>query len=205
MNILKVSTRTRRPFIKVCGQTYTGSVDCSTAFGAEYIGFNFCLGSSSYVSPAHAAGMRTANVLRVGVFSQHSTAEICHIMQAARLHLAQLHGELTQADAAVIGTERVIRVVRIQPGASADSVQEELDAWAPFCRCYLVECKEAAVLTKVNFPHPWILSGRMTAGELQNMLSLCRPDGVDLDSSMAAFPGIGCAKHLLAAMNAVAV
>ena len=34
----------RRPFVKVCGQTYTGSVDCAVAYGASYIGFNFCLG-----------------------------------------------------------------------------------------------------------------------------------------------------------------
>ena len=88
----------RRPFVKVCGQTYTGSVDCAVAYGASYIGFNFCLGSPRYVSPSHAAGMRSVNVKRVGVFQQQRPAEICRIMRQAGLHLAQLQGGHTPQD-----------------------------------------------------------------------------------------------------------
>lgn len=197
MNTKHISTTTlRRPFIKVCGLTYAGSVDCAAAYGADYVGFNFCQGSEHYVSPAHAAGMPTANVKRVGVFNTGGAAEIRRTMAEARLHLAQLQGNCTMADARAIGPQRVIRALRLGWGTTPAQLQRDLDAWAPYCRAFLVEAEDAALLSAVNFPHPWILSGRVAPRTLQTLLQSCHPDGVDLQSR------VGCAE-LMAAMRAV--
>lgn len=198
MKIETTSARNnRRPFIKVCGQTYTGTVDCAAAYGAEYIGFNFCPGSARFVSPAHAAGMPSAHVKRVGVFAGQGAEEICRIMQQAHLHLAQLQGRQTPQDAQVIGPQRVIRKLNIQGGRNAAEVQAELDAWAPFCCGYLVECTDATLVSQLQFPHLWILSGRMPGKILHDMVRICRPDGVDIDSS------VDCA-DTMASMRAIA-
>ena len=192
-----ISTTTfRRPFIKVCGLTYAGSVDCAAAYGAEYVGFNFCPGNEHYVSPAHAAGMPTANVKRVGVFNAGGAAQICRTMQEARLHLAQLQEPCTMADARAIGPQRVIRALRLGKESTPAQLQRELDAWAPYCRAFLVKAEDAALLAAVCFPRPWILSGRVDPDALQNMLHTCHPDGVDIESR------VGCA-DTMAAMRAV--
>ncbi|MBR2145784.1 MAG: hypothetical protein IKK73_08655 [Akkermansia sp.] len=197
MKTESTSTRNRRrPFIKVCGQTYTGSVDCAAAYGAEYIGFNFCPGSTRFVSPAHAAGMPSAHVKRVGVFAGQGAEEICRIMQQARLHLAQLQGEQTPQDARVIGPQRVIRKLNIQGGRNAADVQAELDAWAPFCSAYLVECMDAALVAQLQFPHPWMLSGRMPGRILHDMVQTCRPDGVDIDSCVDCADTMACMRAI---------
>ena len=197
MNTDHTSRRKRRhPFIKVCGQTYTGSVDCAAAYGAEYVGFNFCLGSPRFVTPRHAGHMKSAFMKRVGVFARQSAAEILEIMGQADLHLAQLAGGQDTDEAAAIGVQRVIRTLRVPEDATVECMQAEIDAWEPFCCCYMVECGKASLLRKLRFPHPWILSGRMEAGRLQRMLHMCRPDGVDIDS------GVGSA-DTMAAMRAV--
>lgn len=190
------TTAFRRPFIKVCGLTYAGSVDCAAAYGAEYVGFNFCLGSEHYVSPAHAAGMPTANVKRVGVFNAGGAAEIRRTMAEARLHLAQLQGNCTMGDARVIGPHRVIRALRLGNESSPAQLQHELDSWAPYCHAYLVETEDAGLLSAVHFPRPWILSGRVEPAALQSMLHTCHPDGVDIESR------VGCA-DIMAAMRVV--
>lgn len=186
----------RRPFIKVCGLTYAGSVDCAAAYGAEYVGFNFCPGNEHYVSPTHAAGMPSTNVKRVGVFNGGGASEICRTMDAARLHLAQLQENCTMADARAIGPQRVIRTLCPGQGVTPAQLQRELDAWAPYCRAFLVETADAALLSAVRFPRPWILSARVAPRTLQTLLSACHPDGVDLESQ------VGCA-DLMAAMRAV--
>lgn len=185
-----------RPFIKVCGLTYAGSVDCAAAYGAEYVGFNFCRGSEHYVSPAHAAGMPTANVKRVGVFSDGGASEICRTMREARLHLAQLQENCTMADARAIGPQRVIRTLCPGKGMSPAQLQHELDAWAPYCRAFLMKAEDASLLAAVHFPRPWILSGCVAPAALQRMLLTCHPDGVDIESRVA------CAETM-AAMRAV--
>lgn len=194
----------RRPFIKVCGQTYTGSVDCAAAYGADYIGFNFCAGNPNYVSPEHVAGMRSAHVKRVGVFSQQGAAEICRIMSAAGLHLAQLQGGQTREDAARIGPERIIRTLRVAPGSTLQTVQAEIDHWGTHCRAFLVESDNAALLQELIFPRPWILSDSVGEAKLQELLQHCRPDGVNLEHSVEKAPGIMFSRRLLNTMAAVA-
>ncbi|MBR2313465.1 MAG: hypothetical protein IKA55_01285 [Akkermansia sp.] len=174
----------RRPFIKVCGLTYAGSVDCAAAYGAEYVGFNFCQGSEYYVSPAHAASMQSANVMRVGVFNGGDAAAICRTMQRAGLHLAQLQESGSVADACAIGPQRVIRVLRAGAGCTPLQLQRMLDSWAPYCRAFLIESADAALLASAAFPRPWILSGRIALHTLCELLRTCRPDGVDIESSL---------------------
>lgn len=148
------------------------------------------------MSPSHAARMNSALVKRVGVFSGQGTQEILDIMQESHLHMAQLQGSHSVSDAAAIGAWRVIRVLRVEKPCTSAALQEEVDAWAPFCCAFLVECEDAALLRRVEFPHAWVLSGRMQQGKLQRMLHLCNPDGVDIDS---------CAEfaELMAAMRAI--
>lgn len=186
----------RRPFIKVCGLTYAGSVDCAAAYGADYVGFNFCRGNARYVSPAHAASMPTAQVKRVGVFNSGDVLEICRAMKQAGLHLAELQGTCSLETARRIGRQRVIRTLVPGHGCTPQQLQREVDIWASSCCAFLVECADAPLLSAVEFPLPWILSGGPETAVLLKKLGACRPDGVNIESR------VGC-PETMAAMRAV--
>lgn len=190
------STSSLRPFIKVCGLTYTGTVDCAVAYGAAYIGFHLYPDSPLYISPARAARLQSAHVKRVGVFSGQSAAEICRSMQVAGLHYAQLRGNAAPGIACRIGRQRVIRSLRVEQGAGVAALQAELDAWAPFCAAFHIEAEDAALLQQLRMPRPWILSPRVPRAALPELLRRCRPDGVDIESH------VECTRTM-AAMRAV--
>lgn len=175
-------TSPRRPFIKVCGLTYTGTVDCAVAYGAAYIGFHFYQESPLYISPARARRLQSAHVKRVGVFSGRSAAEICRSMQVAGLHFAQVQGPAAPGLGLDIGAQRVIRSLRVEPGASVVTLQSELDAWAPACAAFHIDAEEVTILHQLRMPRPWILAGRMEGDALQESIILFRPDGVEIES-----------------------
>ena len=127
----------------------------------------------------------------------------CRIMRQAGLHLAQLQGGHTPQDAEAIGPHRIIHRLRVDSVRSAAAVQEEIRRWAPYCRAFLVEAENAALLAELEFPRPWILSVRMDPAQLEHALELCRPDGVDFDSCVEAAPGIKSPRRLLQAMRTV--
>lgn len=202
------------PFIKVCGQTHPASVDCAVAYGARYVGFVFHAGSPRSVSPETVAAINTAHVGRVGVFVRQRADEILPIMRQARLDYAQLHGAQSTTDAKLIDPMRVIRVLWPEQAGSLQALQEQIDAWEPYCAAYLLDAGSMgqggsgrrlalAELGALRLPHPWILAGGLSAENLRDTLAQCRPDGIDLNSGIEIAPGIKSADKMLAAFTAV--
>lgn len=203
------------PFIKVCGQTHAGTVDASLAMGARYVGFIFHEGSPRSITPERAAAIPTGTAVRVGVFVRQGVQEILRAVQIARLHLVQLHGRQSMEDADAIGAQRVIRVLWPQQYAGVGELQATLDAWASHCAMYLLDAGEspccggtgktlnADSLTQLRFPHPWILAGGLNAENIPQLVSICHPDGIDLNSGVEIAPGLKDPLKLLAAVQAL--
>ena len=202
------------PFIKICGQTHTPTVDVALAFGAQFIGFIFHQGSPRSIMPERAASIRSRFAKRVGVFVRQGAEDILSIVDTARLDLVQLHGRQTPEDALRIGPERVIRVLWPESCASVAELQEQIDAWAPYCAYYLLDAGargqaggtgralDVADYDKLRFPHPWILAGGLCAENLPRLLALCSPDGIDLNSGVEIAPGLKDPSRILAAVHA---
>ena len=205
----------KMPLIKICGQTHASSVENSLALGAHFIGFIFHNSSPRAISPARAAAIRTRFARRVGVFVRQGAQDILKIMQQANLHYAQFHGRQTIEDARQIGPERVIRVFWPQACASVDELQQQLDAWAPFCAYFLLDAGcvpgsggtgkalDVSQLASLRFPRPWLLAGGLSAANLREVLSQCTPDGVDLNTGVELAPGLKHASLILAALRAL--
>jgi len=205
----------KKPFVKVCGQTHISSTDAATAFGASMLGFIFHPRSARSISPERAAMIRTAReVKRVGVFVRQKAADICRIMQQARLDYAQLHGWQDTADAAAIGAERVIRVLWPEQCGNTQELQAQIDVWEPFCAFYLVDAgaigtggngrtPDVARLASLRFPHPWLLAGGLSPDNMIPLLQLCTPDGLDLNSGLELAPGLKSSQAMLRAVRAL--
>lgn len=203
------------PFIKICGQTHTPTVDSALAFGAQLIGFIFHRGSPRSITPERAASIRSRFAKRVGVFVRQGADEILSIVDQARLDLVQLHGRQTTEDALRIGPQRVIRVLWPESCSGVAELQEQIDAWAPYCTCYLLDAGatgqagglgrtlNVSDFNRLRFPHPWILAGGLSAANLRSILSLCSPDGVDLNSGVEIAPGLKDPVRILEAVHAI--
>ena len=203
------------PFIKICGQTHTPTVDSALAFGAQFIGFIFHQGSPRSITPERAAVIRSRFAKRVGVFVRQTAQEILDIIDRAQLDLVQLHGKQSTEDALLIGPQRIIRVLWPESCSSLEELQAQIDAWAPYCAYYLLDAGafgqagghgralNVADFDKLRFPHPWILAGGLSADNLEQILAACTPDGVDLNSGVEIAPGLKDPERILAAVHAV--
>lgn len=205
----------KKPFVKVCGQTHISATDAATAFGASMLGFIFHPRSARSISPERAAMISTArDVKRVGVFVRQKAADICRIMQQARLDYAQLHGRQDTTDAAAVGAERVIRVLWPEQCENTQELQAQIDAWEPFCAFYLVDAGDIGTggngrtldvspLSSLCFPHPWLLAGGLSPDNIVPLLQRCSPDGLDLNSGLEFAPGLKSSQAMLRAVRAL--
>ena len=212
---MQMSNRSRRPFIKICGQTHAASVEASLSIGAQYVGFIFHEGSPRSIVPERAACIRSGLAKRVGVFVRQRGEEILHTMHRAGLHWAQLHGGQTVEDALLIGPERVIRVLWPQACSGMAELQQQMDAWAPYCAYFLLDAGKSpgaggtghsldvSQLAQLHFPRPWILAGGLSARTLPQILAHCAPDGIDLNSGVEVAPGLKHPALILSALRAL--
>lgn len=212
---MTTSTTSKTPFIKVCGQTHPSTVDCAAAYGARFVGFIFHQGSPRSVSPEMVAAINSANVERVGVFVRQSADEILSVLTQSHLDYVQLHGKQTKEDAALIGPQRVIRVLWPEHCKTIDELQQQIDDWAPYCAYYLLDAGaygqagghgrrlDVSEFGKLRFPHPWILAGGLSGDNIGDVLSRVRPDGLDFNSGIEIAPGIKMPDKMLSAFTAV--
>ncbi len=190
----------RRFLVKVCGQTNAEDAAVALSCGADFLGFIFHPSSPRCVTPQQAAAIPTGLCRRVGVFVRTEVREIAEIARTARLDLLQLHGPYSAQDAAFLGPERIIRVLWPEK-TPIESLQAQIDAWASFCAYYLTDagsaaasgglgrCLDVASLDRLRFPHPWFLAGGLSPSNLPRLLSLCHPNGIDLNSGVELSPG----------------
>lgn len=203
------------PFVKICGQTNAPMLDAALGFGAQFVGFIFHEGSPRSIAPERAAAIRSGLAKRVGVFVRQGAEEILSIVSLAHLDLVQLHGRQSPEDALCIGPQRIIRVLWPESCASMADLQGQIDAWAPYCAYYLLDAGQfgragghgrplhVAEFDALRFPHPWFLAGGLCAENLAHILSLCSPDGLDLNSGVEIAPGLKSPARLLAALHAI--
>jgi phosphoribosylanthranilate isomerase len=85
--------------LKICGITNQEDATAAIEAGATAVGFNFYARSPRYIAPERAAEIVTAEgVRRVGVFVNEKRERVEEIARAARLDVAQLHGDESPAD-----------------------------------------------------------------------------------------------------------
>jgi phosphoribosylanthranilate isomerase len=134
--------------LKICGITNQEDATAAVEAGATALGFNFYPRSPRYIAPENAAAIFTpagvcrvrldlsprgphhvepekaAGVRRVGVFVNEKPERVAEIARAARLDVAQLHGDETPADYPISPAS----APGVQPSAGASDAPVPLPA-----------------------------------------------------------------------------
>lgn len=178
--------------LKICGITNQEDADAAIAGGANAIGFNFYLKSPRYLPPEAAAGIQTAvGVRRVGVFVDERRARVEEIGRAARIDVAQLHGDETAADyPAGIAVWKAARVGNGFDLAAYDGVPAEaLVLDGPAGELYGGAGKTFDWSIAAKGARRIILAGGLDASNVARAVALARPWGVDACSRIESAPG----------------
>ena len=191
--------------IKICGITNVNDALAAASAGADAIGLNFFRKSRRFVEPQVAREIAAAlpvDVLKVGVFVNHSDAEIAEVVDQVKLDCVQLHGdEAPESLAALPASVRVIRAYRCgisglselaryleacrSCGRMPDAVLIDADANGEFGGTGRVAdwsriAKERDALGGI----PLILAGGLTPDNVSSAIAAVRPDGVDVASGV---------------------
>ncbi len=186
--------------IKICGLTRQEDADVCGWLETSLAGFIFHPASPRAVTPEQAAAIRTGTAMRVGVFVRQSVDEILRIMEQARLHLAQLHGDQGPAFCAALGKSKVMRVFWPERYDSLRDLEADLQRYAPCCRFFLFDAgkqlgghgaeQDWTRLKGLRSPKSWFIAGGLGPDNVLAAIDACNPCGVDLNSGVESAPGI---------------
>ena len=205
--------------IKICGIRFEADLFAAIDAGADAIGLNFYSPSIRSVSIEHAKSLTKALVDRetrwtgktVGVFVNHSAAEIAETVQAANVHVIQLHGDERPEVISKIQHELknnsvapgtpIIRAVRVAKdlggNAGTAELQTEVTQWKEAGASMVL--LDAAVpgsfggtgarldwnaLRGISLDLPFALAGGLDPDNVANAISTAEPDAVDVASGV---------------------
>ena len=191
--------------VKICGITKIAQGQEIATLGADSIGFICVEASPRYITTdkirAIADNLPTKTD-KVGVFANHSLAEISTIISNAHLTAVQLHGqespEFCQQLRQTVAPEiELIKAFRIKSTASLELTTAYmdcvdtllLDAYHPQMLGGTGETIDWQDLAQFKPDLPWLLAGGLTPDNIVEALTYVKPDGIDLSSGVERSPG----------------
>jgi phosphoribosylanthranilate isomerase len=184
-------------FIKICGITNRDDALMASSAGANAIGFHFNRLSERYVSPERAGEIAEAlpeHVSKVGVFVGAPVSYMHRVMKLVPLSAVQLLGN-EGPDDLVDFESSVIKVFQIGRSFDVEVLRNYLvDA-------FLLDCRERDPSTSSLSSFHWdiaarakefgriILSGGLSAQNVEDAVRFVRPYGVDVCSGVESKPG----------------
>ena len=182
-------------FVKICGITSEADALFAVAMGADALGFVFAT-SPRQVSVNVVTDIvkrLPPEVVTIGVFRNEHPRRVVEIVQAARLHGAQLHGAETPSMVAEVADE-VRLVIKAVVAGSPESVRSaDFGADAVLVDGRNPGSGESYDLDVLqDFPRGvrMILSGGLAPENVAGAIHAVQPWGVDVSSGVEASPGV---------------
>ena len=187
--------------VKICGINDPVAFDTVVAAGADYVGFNFFPPSPRFVTPVQAAELSARHPggpLRVGLFVDPTTEAIAATLNAVRLDILQLYGQVDFPGLRARFGLPVWRAVGID--AASDLPREPGGADA-----LVLEAKPPPAATRpggnaLRFdwsllhdwtaPAPWILAGGLTPDNVAAAIRATGATTVDVSSGVERTRGM---------------
>ena len=201
----------KESFVKVCGITTQQDADLCVGLGADLIGFIFDQNSPRAVTVEQAKAIKTENVMRVGVFTHHTTDEVRLAMQHAQLHLAQLHGDQDTEFATKIGKKRVMKVFWPARYETREELEAEMEKFVDCSRFFLMDAgtsggghgktQDWAFLNGLRGYKTWFVAGGINPENIREVILGCAPCGIDINSGVESEPGKKDPEKLRAVME----
>lgn len=195
--------------IKICGITSVNDALTVAAAGADAVGLNFYSKSPRYVEFEVARRICDAlswRAVKVGLFVNMPSRDVCRIFDQLRLDLIQLHGDEQPEFLAQLGGRPVIRAFRLDE-RGLQSVAQYLE------ECRQLRCSPTMALidscqngqfggtgktvdwsvaqdyaATIASP-PLVLAGGLTPGNVGRAIQAVRPKAVDAASGVETVPG----------------
>lgn len=187
--------------VKICGVNAPAALDAAIEAGADWVGFNFFPPSPRHVTPAQAAalsGRSPGGPQRVGLFVDPTAETIAAALDAVRLDILQLYGDLdlpalrarfglpiwrpvgvtTAADLSVAtdGADMLVMEARPPPGANRPGGNAVTFDWS--------------LLHGWTAPVPWILAGGLTVDNVADAIRITIACAVDVSSGVESSRGV---------------
>ena len=187
--------------IKVCGLTEAKTANVCAALGIDAVGLVFYAKSPRFVSDRRAAEIASAvagKVAVVGVFVDDPVDVIMEKARRCHLTAVQLHGHEPSADITRL-KQAGLAVIK---GLFKDREPtfERTGAYDP--TAFLVECGRGrlpggnartwdwSAASRIQTDKPLIVAGGLSPANVDQAISLGRPDAVDVSSGVEAAPGV---------------
>ena len=192
--------------LKVCGITSLEDARAAIECGAEFLGFNFYRKSPRYISPQAARAIieqLPSGVTTVGIFVNEAQPEdVIEILNLSGAQMAQLHGDEDAAYCKAVGSERVIKALRVGEGFDVRQVLA-YPAWAILLDAFDKNlyggtgkvanwdaAREAAKLERL------FLAGGLSPENIVEAIQAVEPFAVDVNSGVESAPGVKAADRL---------
>ena len=200
--------------IKICGVTNAHDARACVELGADMIGFNFYPASPRYIEPPIARQIvdsLPARTCTIGVFVDADPAQIRKLAKVAGLEGVQLHGDTTPEWCCELAREfRVIRALstdgRFQPEQASEFSHCDVlvDAYHPQLRGGTGQtCDWSAARAMLGYSRFLILSGGLSAKNVEQAIASVAPHAVDVCSGIESAPGVKDQRALEKFINAV--
>ncbi|MEM7434052.1 MAG: phosphoribosylanthranilate isomerase [Myxococcota bacterium] len=197
--------------VKICGLTTVDDAVHCVELGADAIGLNFWSRSPRRTDIPTAREIVTAigdRAETVGVFVDHSVAEIVEIMAETGIAWAQLHGDETpeELDALLPHAYKAIGVAddgAIERAAMYRGEHLLLDASVPGLPGGTGRTFDWAIAAEVAKARKLTLAGGLNPANVQRAIETVRPFRVDVASGVESAPGRKDAVRVAAFVNAV--
>jgi len=193
--------------VKICGLSTPEALDAALDAGADMVGFVFFPPSPRNISfaIARALGARVqGRAKKVALTVDAEDALFDGIVDSLQPDLMQLHGKETPVRAEEIKRRYGLPVIKALP-VSVKSDLERVDAYADVAEWILFDAKAPADATRpgglgkafdwtllqgADVGVPIMLSGGLTAANVEEALRMTRAPAVDVSSGVESAPGI---------------
>jgi phosphoribosylanthranilate isomerase len=191
--------------VKICGLSTEETVEEAVACGARMVGFVFFPKSPRAVTPRRAADL--ARLARggtetCGLFVDESEETILRTLDVAQLDLVQLHGAEPPEFCARLRERSGRRVMKAIGVAGVGDVRGAA-RWRDAVDIILFDARPGPTLPGGNgvpfdwdllagrpVPEPWMLSGGLDLGNLEEAVRRTAAAAVDVSSGVESSPGI---------------
>lgn len=207
--------------VKVCGLRTADALDAAVAGGTGMVGFVFFPPSPRSVDPEVAAALSARvppGITRVGVVVDPEDADLDRLLAAVPLDCLQLHGSESPARVAAIRARTAVAVMKAIRVAVAADLAPVPDHAAVADRL-LFDAKppkgakvpgghglpfDWRLLRDLRCRRPWMLSGGLTADNLEQAVARTGAAAVDVSSGVETRPGVKDAGKIRAFLECAA-
>lgn len=192
--------------VKICGLKSEEAMEAALAHGATHVGFIFFEKSARHLTPERAAELRRmarGKAIAVAVTVNADEKVLDEIVRVVEPDMLQLHGSETPEQVRAIRRRYGLPVMKAIPIRDAHDL-DQIARYSGVADRLLFDAKapkSAAVpggrgvtfdwtlLSEIEPPADYVLSGGLNAVNVARALSLARPGGIDISSGVETAPG----------------